>query len=652
MYFANPWGLLALLALPAIVTIHLFHQRFPPLLVAGAHLWGAETRVTTAGRRRERLPVTPSLLLELLAALLLTVALSEPHFAGTDEVVHIVAVLDDSASMLAHAPDEPSPRDLAVAELDRRADAGGRGSRLTLIRTGTHPTLLGSRGMRWDEATAALAEWRPRAPRHDFAPAWDEAAQVAGAGQPFLFLTDSVPQNGGDSLRESLVDGVEASHGDKDADTGGTRGSGSRSDPATLVLPREMEVLALGRRLENVAISAARWTFDSTSGQGEVFFRVSNYGAAAARVQAAGTSAGQSVFRQTIDVPAGGEVPLQIGVPGGLGSLTVTATAAGDGLETDNEATLIEPKVRTVTLAVTLPADSREFRLVQRVLTTLPDVQPGPVEQAHLLIGPADVAPPARRDLWWLGIGPLDPGEAAQQRAVTLRGPYILDKRHPLLEGIVLDGVIWAGAQEPPRDVTPLISCNRLPLLAQRTGVPSTAYWLNIDLESSNIDRSPDWPILLTNLVELRRDALPGLRRWNYRVNDVVQFRAPAETDGGDVERAELMLIAPAGRARPLIRDRQDVVEMAGLDTTGVHEIRQGGRLLDQFAVNCFDAEESSLLTVSPGRRTPPQEYEPTLLRIDNPYSWLIVLAVLLVLAAVLLDWQVVRRASTTIRAS
>ncbi|MCX7825822.1 MAG: hypothetical protein N2689_09725, partial [Verrucomicrobiae bacterium] len=37
----------------------------------GAHLWGAETRVTDSGRRRDRLPITPSLVLELLAALLL-----------------------------------------------------------------------------------------------------------------------------------------------------------------------------------------------------------------------------------------------------------------------------------------------------------------------------------------------------------------------------------------------------------------------------------------------------------------------------------------------------------------------------------------------------------------------------------------------------
>ena len=50
MECANPLGLLGLLTLPAIVAIHLFHRRFPPLLVAGLHFWGAEVRVPTAGR--------------------------------------------------------------------------------------------------------------------------------------------------------------------------------------------------------------------------------------------------------------------------------------------------------------------------------------------------------------------------------------------------------------------------------------------------------------------------------------------------------------------------------------------------------------------------------------------------------------------------
>ena len=54
MSFANPWGLLALTALPVIAAIHLFHRRYPRLEVSGLHLWGVAPMTHTPGRRRER----------------------------------------------------------------------------------------------------------------------------------------------------------------------------------------------------------------------------------------------------------------------------------------------------------------------------------------------------------------------------------------------------------------------------------------------------------------------------------------------------------------------------------------------------------------------------------------------------------------------
>ena len=81
MSFANPLGWLGLLAVPAISILHLYYRRFPPLLIGGLHLWGVQTQVREAGRRRERLPITASLLLELLAAAVLSLVLAEPGWA-------------------------------------------------------------------------------------------------------------------------------------------------------------------------------------------------------------------------------------------------------------------------------------------------------------------------------------------------------------------------------------------------------------------------------------------------------------------------------------------------------------------------------------------------------------------------------------------
>src|SRR6476661_4284379 len=113
----------------------MYHRRFPPLVVSGTHLWTSEARQNVAGRKREKLPITRSLVLELLAALLISLVISQPRWGGLNRTVHLVAVLDNSASMMSRPPDPgaPSFRDAAVAELARRAQSLPRGSLVTLI---------------------------------------------------------------------------------------------------------------------------------------------------------------------------------------------------------------------------------------------------------------------------------------------------------------------------------------------------------------------------------------------------------------------------------------------------------------------------------------------------------------------------------------
>ncbi|MDB5338602.1 MAG: double-transrane region domain protein, partial [Planctomycetaceae bacterium] len=133
MYFANPWGLLGLFALPVIAFIHLYQRRYPPLYVGGLFLWASETQVRMPGRRRDRLPVTNTLIIELIAALILSIVLADPRFGEWDRATHLVAILDHSASMQGQADGEPSFRDSAIRELEERFTELPRQSAVTLI---------------------------------------------------------------------------------------------------------------------------------------------------------------------------------------------------------------------------------------------------------------------------------------------------------------------------------------------------------------------------------------------------------------------------------------------------------------------------------------------------------------------------------------
>ena len=81
MIFATPLGLLALLAIPAIVAIHLFRRRFPVRPVAGLFLWGVVRQTPEGGGRVTRLPITRSLILECLAALALALIIAGARMA-------------------------------------------------------------------------------------------------------------------------------------------------------------------------------------------------------------------------------------------------------------------------------------------------------------------------------------------------------------------------------------------------------------------------------------------------------------------------------------------------------------------------------------------------------------------------------------------
>jgi len=599
MYFANPWGLLGLFALPVIAFIHLYQRRYPPLYVGGLFLWATETQVRMPGRRRDRLPVTNTLIIELLTAMILSLVLADPRFGEWDRATHLVAILDHSASMQGQAPGEPSFRDSAIRELEQRFTQLPRQSAVTLIRTGSVPVTLIRRGT-IDAAREALKAWQPTAPQHRMDSAWEELGeQLVEESGSILLLTDQLPE------------------------------------PHRI--PKNLEVVSVGRKLDNVAFDAARWTFDSATGKGTIFARVQNYGRTTAECVLVAVAKGSEVLNKPLVIEAGKAQSVELPVPGGLGILALSIQKAVDGSQFDNQIQLVEPKIRSVKLTVQLPKGETQ-REIQRVLKVTPDVTLTDSPDAQFIIGPAGDLPESKPSLWWLGIGPVSLAEADRQAAKDLIGPYLIDKRHPLTEGVVLGGVVWGGVQPIKYDVTPIISAGQTPLLAQLRGTQTTAFVLNIDLAKSNIVESPDWPVLINNFVEQRRDALPGLRRWNYRVGEVVRFRLFEGPDPAPTER--LTMTSPtAVRNLP----RESIVEIGDLQEPGIFELKAGENPVGQFAVNFFDPAESDLRNLAPGRHSPQNIASESGITLDNPYTWAIWIGTIIVLILILSDWWVLK---------
>ena len=150
----------------------------------------------------------------------------------------------------------------------------------------------------------------------------------------------------------------------------------------------------------------------------------------------------------------------------------------------------------------------------------------------------------------------------------------------------------------------------------------------------------PDWPILLNNVIELRRNELPGLQRWNYRLDESVQFRLP-NTGDSDTSPEKELILEHDGTSKALAR--LSTVEVGQLEDTGVYTLKDGEQVIGQFAVNFHDVDESTLTDLRPGVREPIVPTQAAGITLDNPYSWLIMLGIVLILAVAFLDWYVLR---------
>jgi hypothetical protein len=517
MMFATPLGLLALLAIPAIVAIHLFRRRFPVRPVAGLFLWQLLRQTPEGGGKIARLPITASLILECLAALALALILAGARLSSTGVNPHLVVLLDDSASMAGVNARGESPRDRAVRRILEELDRLGNSARITLVESGDRPSVLAGPAAFAAEARPALDRWKPDAAHHSLALGLRLARELAGRTGRLMVMSDITP-----------------------------------NAPAEDAL-----WVSVGEPLANVGFTAAERTLSPAEGRGTVSLTLGNYSDSPARRRVSVSAGDKSVLTRELDVPPGVS-SLTLPLPPGLPAVRVLLS--DDALRRDNDVILAEPRPRVVSVENRLP-DGRGRQALVKALGALAGVTHA--ESGHLVFteaGALDRSPSP--GVWRVGFGRAPPAWLATGEPKDFIGPFVLEKRHPLLLGMTLGGVVWSGAMPlVPGAVRPLVSAGDQVLVGMpgesTSAGPEPAILFNLDLDRTNLVRAPDWPILISNLIEMRRQSLAGPERWNYRVGEWVRVRLARDPTGplrfrcGAVERAlpagrELEFIAPS----------------------------------------------------------------------------------------------------------
>jgi len=500
-----PVGLVALVALPVIVLLHMRHTAPRPKPIPALRFWLAARPEQTQQTRLRRPPISLLLLLQLLAAAALALALARPAVAGAlgalgldlqTEPRHLILLLDGSTSMAAEG--EAAGR---TRYDEARTDALGRlaeladGDVATVLLLGTRvSTLSATDAVGFGELRDRLAATPLPGGRADL-----DAA---------LALARDLLLPGRDNEIAVLSDGAVA------------------ADPAT--------VAALGAPVEfrrfggaggdaNAAVVSVAARATGGDGGGNLYARLANFGPEPLTAPVLLLADGIEAGRQEVSLPAdGGAVELSWPLPPGASEASVLLEA-DDALLADNRADLplaggdLSLRILHVSdvpspLARVLgaiegagvtsepgerlndPAGLGTFDLVVLEGVAPP---PGALEelQAPLLI----VAPPPGGPL------PTD-GVMVEPEIERLRAG------DPLLEGVDLSGVTFGETPIVAADAAQqeVVGAAEGPLVLRTAIEGESAVVLAFDPAGSNLPRRVAFPILIANAVaELAPAPLP-----------------------------------------------------------------------------------------------------------------------------------------------
>jgi len=491
IFFANPWGLLALAAIPALVAIHFLQEQSRRVRASTLFLLERAAPLPAGGIRLEKFRNSLPFWMQVLAAAALAWLLADPRWIANESRQTVAVVLDSSASM--QATRQPT-LDLLARRL-KSWDAVAARTDWHLLETGPgRPPLYAGRSL--SELLAAAEGWRPVLGTHDVTESLAVAATLVPPGAGAVILVTDRPSE----------------------------------------VPGGVGLLSAGSAFDNVGFSGG----DVERAGDTATWRalVTNHGAApqeralVARSVVAGSEPVPLGPPQVIRLAPGQSRTLQGPWPAGTERLVLAL--AGDRFGFDDALPLVRPVPRTVKVAVTIGGRTGELlgRMVQAADGVEIVADPA---AADLVIGRFD--PGATTDGIQVAVGDLPAAEPASQAdsgtagAASAAGdtkpsqPAAFDPAWVAAEDAALTRDLgWGGLLSGPAGNLgltaadePLLWKGGRPLAFVRTaGLPGgrTAQWLvlNFDVAGSTAARTPAVVVLVQRFIDRIRTRIP--RPW------------------------------------------------------------------------------------------------------------------------------------------
>lgn len=577
-----PLGLLALIALPIILWLHLLRERRPRAVVPSLLLW-QNLPAQPEGRQRKRLPLTLLLFLHLLAALLLGLALSQPQWLGSllGGSGHTVVIVDTSASMATQESAFGGTRiDQALNEARGLINRLSGQDRLTLIAAGAQAHLLATGDVNSRANLLAALDDRPTG---------GVGTDLAGA----LTLAQAALEGVRDGRIVMISDGALPPTASEDLQQ-------------TALQSVSLDWVTVGSSLDNrsIVVFAAR-PRGGTRAEGrtatQVYARIANYGTSGLTTDLRLFGDDQLLDTRPVNLQPDGEAEVTWTVPPGVAVLRAELDGQ-DALPTDDVAYLNLAQIRPInTLLV-----STDPGPIERVLNAIPGpnvlvVDPAEyaalpqADQADLTI--FDGTLPSR---WPTGgvlvIGP-PAGDStlitvSESRTLTESAQLVVAQganSNALLEGLSLESVSFGEVQvvQTPHWATVQLAAGHIPLILRgRVDRSEVAIWA-FSLEQSNLTERLAFPLLMARTV---RDLAPLPPPMALPAGAPLSLRPSMRAEAVEVQ-------SPAGQTQRL--DVAPTLHVGGLLQPGLYTVteRAGDETIyrGQLAINAGSPVESDV---------------------------------------------------------
>ena len=551
--FTFPLGFLALLAIPALVGIYLLRTRSRRYPVSSLMLWVNQKQARQGGLRIQRLQTPLLFLLELLTLIFLALAIAEPIIRTSKSQIPLIVVLDDSFSMLAGGEDTPKSRSITALEELLKPDGLNPLAKpryaVRYVLAGTEPQLLNEVAKSSGEAIAELEGWRCLSPSADLEAAISFAAALGDSKALMLVITDEPPAHPVESER--------------------------------------IQWWSFGIPQPNVAfVNATR----SPAESGErCLFEITNLSGGTRKtelvVELHDTVVGNSpapLHRSTPEIGPMETHRVFLNLPPRTPALR--ARIDEDSLSIDNTVVLL-PQIRKPVHVDIRIQNQRLRSLIEEALDAT-GRSLSATTRPELIFLDQSIHPDDASDVWFMRL-------LVEPQASAYLGPFVVNRAHPLTEGLSFDGVVWGAGTTEELIGVPIITAGNIPLLTDTeryTGVHELRLRLRPDL--STLQTSPNWPALIWNLLEWRASETPGLERSNLRLGE-----AAVLTTKLGVESAQV--VSPTGEIRDQSVFERKVNFMAR--DVGVYEVETESEKY-AFSSNALYQSESDLRTRASGR--------------------------------------------------